>query len=143
MRLKGMTDRVKFLYLPKEFTETLSEKWAMYLTQREKSQASSSSGQPTAPCAGSTRADSGDSSYFCDFCDCKDEPQAICGRVERSKQFEISDSFGFVLTAQLFGFLSFSFPCSSALVERRSKPVLVDLAAVSLLLSSLFFVQAS
>ena len=55
MRLNGMTDRVKFLYLPKEFTETLSEKWAMYLTQREESQASSSSGQPTAPCAGSTQ----------------------------------------------------------------------------------------
>ena len=55
-RLNGMTDRVEFLYLRKEFTETLSEKWAMYLTQREESQASSSSGQPTAPCAGSTPA---------------------------------------------------------------------------------------
>ena len=53
-RLNGMTDRVEFLYLRTEFTETLSEKWAMYLTQREESQASSSSGQPTAPCAGST-----------------------------------------------------------------------------------------
>ena len=55
-RLNGMTDRVEFLYLRKVFTETLSEKWAMYLTQREESQASSSSGQPTAPCAGSTPA---------------------------------------------------------------------------------------
>ena len=26
-RLTGMTDRVEFLYLRKEFTETLSEKW--------------------------------------------------------------------------------------------------------------------
>ena len=42
-------------------------------------------------------SDSGDS-----IDSCKDEPQAICGRVERSKQFEISDSSGFVFTAQLF-----------------------------------------
>ena len=55
-RLNGMTDRVEFLYLRNVFTETLSEKWAMYLTQREESQASSSSGQPIAPCAGSTPA---------------------------------------------------------------------------------------
>ena len=55
-RLNGRTDRVEFLYLRKEFTETLSEKWAMYLTQREESQASSSGGQPTAPFAGSTPA---------------------------------------------------------------------------------------
>ena len=51
-----MRDRVGFLYLQNEFTETLSEKWTMYLTQREDSQASSSCGQPTAPCAGSTPA---------------------------------------------------------------------------------------
>ena len=94
-----MTDRVEFLYLRKVFTETLSEKWAMYLTQREESQASSSSGQPIAPLCWFDSSDSGDS--------CKDEPQAICGRVGRSKQFEISDSFGFVLTMQLF-FLYFS-----------------------------------
>ena len=33
-RLNGMTDRVEFLYLRKEFTETLSEKWAMYALVR-------------------------------------------------------------------------------------------------------------
>ena len=66
-----MTDRVEFLYVRKEFTETLSEKWAMYLTQREESQASSSGS-------------------------CNDEPQAICGRVERPKQCEISDSLGVI-----------------------------------------------
>ena len=81
--------------------------------------------------------DSSDSSDSNDFC------KAICGRVERSKQFEISDSLGFAFTAELFVFLSFSFAGSSTLVGRRSKPVLVDLAAVSLLLSPLFFVQAS
>ena len=44
-----MTDRVEFLYLRKEFTETLSEKWAMYLTQQEESQAPSSGSTPATP----------------------------------------------------------------------------------------------
>ena len=117
-----MTDRVAFLYLRKEFTETLSEKWAMNLTQREESQASSSSGQPTAPCAGSTPA-TPDS--------CKDEPQAICGGVERSKQFEISDSFGVVFTAQLF-------VCVFVYFFRLPKHF-----SWAKVLSSLFFVQAN
>ena len=65
-------------------------------------------------------SDPADSSDFCDFC--KDKQQAICGRVERSKQFEISDSLGFVFTAQLFVLLSFSFACSN---EGRNQYLLI------------------
>ena len=73
-----MTDRIEFLYLRKEFTETLSEKW-------EESQASSSSGQPTAPC-GST--------------------PATPAKMSRKRSVD-SDSFGPVFKAQLFVFFFF------------------------------------
>ena len=71
-RLTRMTDRAELLYLRKEFTETLSGKWVMYLTPREESQTSSSGGQPTAPCAGSIPATPATPAKM----------SRICGRVE-------------------------------------------------------------
>ena len=57
----------------------------------------------------------------------KDEPPAICGQVERSKQFEISDSLGVVFTAQLFVFFVFLLPLVEAfqLDEDRNPYLLI------------------
>ena len=41
---------------------------------------------------------------------CKDQPPAICGRVERSKQFEISDSLGVVSQRNFFFVIFFLLP---------------------------------
>ena len=132
-RLNGMTDRVEFLYLRKVFTEPLSEKWAMYLTQREESEASSSSGQPIAPCAGSTPATGA--------------TRATPAKMSRKRSVDELDapsSLKSVIASDLYSQCNsvFFFACSSTLVGRRSKPVIVDLTAVCLLLSSLFFVRA-
>ena len=116
-RLNGMTDRVEFLYLRNVLAETLSEKWAMYLTQREESEASSSSGQPIAPCAGSTPATRA--------------TRATPAKMSRKRSVDELDapsSLKSVIASDLYSqcnsFFVF-FACSSTLVGRRSKPVIV------------------
>ena len=57
----------------------------------------------------------------------KDEPPAICGQVERSKQFKIRDGLGVVFTAQLFVFFVFLLPLVEAfqLDEGRNPHLLI------------------